>query len=56
VFPIPLAVEGTPEQIARAFRDAYIMLERRISLFTSLPLVNLDRLAIKKEIERIGRE
>lgn len=54
--PDPAAVAGTPEQIARAFREAYIMLERRISLFLCLPLASLDRLALKKEIDRIGRE
>ena len=54
--PDPAEVAGTPEQIARAFREVYIMLERRISLFLCLPLASLDRLAIKKEIDRIGRE
>lgn len=54
--PDPAAVAGTPEQIARAFREAYIMLERRISLFLCLPLASLDRMALKKEIDRIGRE
>jgi arsenate reductase len=54
--PDPAAVSGTPEQIARAFRDAFIMLERRISLFVCLPLKSLDSLAIKKEIDRIGQE
>jgi arsenate reductase len=53
--PDPAAVEGTPEQIARAFRDAYMMLDRRITLFLSLPLASLDNLAIKKEIDNIGR-
>jgi arsenate reductase len=52
--PDPAVVEGTPEQVERAFRDAYIMLDRRISLFLSLPLSSLDKLAIKKEIDRIG--
>jgi arsenate reductase (thioredoxin) len=47
---------GTPEQIAKAFRDAFFMLDRRISLFLSLPLTSLDRLAIKKEIDNIGRQ
>ena len=54
--PDPAAVAGNPEQIARAFRDAFIMLERRISLFTCLPLASLDRLALKKELDRIGRQ
>jgi arsenate reductase len=54
--PDPAAIAGTPEQIGRAFRDAFVMLERRISLFLCLPLASLDRLAIQKEIDRIGRE
>jgi arsenate reductase len=54
--PDPAVVQGTPEQIARAFRDAFIMLDRRISLFVSLPLATLGNLAIQKEIDRIGGE
>jgi arsenate reductase len=52
--PDPAAVEGTPEQIERAFRDAFIMLDRRISLFLALPLSSLDKLVIQKRIEDIG--
>jgi arsenate reductase len=54
--PDPAAVQGTPEEIAKAFRDAFFMLDRRISLFSSLPLASLDSLAIKKEIDNIGRQ
>jgi arsenate reductase (thioredoxin) len=54
--PDPAAVVGTPDQIARAFRDTFVMLDRRINLFVSLPLKSLDSLAIQKEIDRIGRE
>ena len=54
--PDPAAVEGTPEQIERAFRDAFIMLDRRISLFLALPLSSLDKLAIQKRIEDIGHQ
>ncbi|HTR48986.1 MAG TPA: arsenate reductase ArsC [Verrucomicrobiae bacterium] len=50
----PAAVQGTPEQIEKAFRDAFVVLDRRISLFLCLPLASLDKLAIKKEIDRIG--
>lgn len=50
----PAAATGTSEEIARAFRDAFFMLDRRISLFSSLPLASLDSLAIKKEIDKIG--
>ena len=54
--PDPASVEGTPEQIERAFRDAYMMLDRRISLFLCLPIASLDALAIKKEIDLIGQQ
>ncbi len=54
--PDPAAVEGTPEQVEKAFRDAFIALDRRISLFLCLPLASLDALAIKKEIDRIGHK
>jgi len=52
----PAEVHGTPEQIERAFREAYITLERRISLFLCLPLASLDKLAIQSEIGRIGKQ
>ena len=51
----PAEVKGTPEQIARAFRDAFLLLDRRISLFLSLPLQSLDKLAIQTEVDRIGK-
>jgi len=50
------AVTGAPEQIERAFRDAFMMLDRRINLFLSLPISSLDAMAIKKEIDRIGQQ
>jgi arsenate reductase len=54
--PDPAAMEGNDEQIEKAFRDAFLILDRRISLFVSLPIASLDKLAIRKEINRIGRE
>jgi arsenate reductase (thioredoxin) len=54
--PDPALVTGTNEQIERAFRQAFLVLERRISLFLSLPLSSLSQLAIQKEVERIGGE
>ena len=54
--PDPAAVQGAPAEIERAFRDAFMTLDRRISLFLCLPLRSLERLAIQKEIDRIGRE
>jgi arsenate reductase (thioredoxin) len=52
--PDPATATGSCEQIDRAFRDAFVALDRRISLFLALPLSSLDKLAIKKEIDRIG--
>ena len=54
--PDPAAAEGSPEAIERAFREAFLILDRRISLFLSLPFSTLSQLAIQKEIDRIGRQ
>jgi arsenate reductase len=54
--PDPAAVKGTAEEIDRAFREAFVTLDRRIGLLLALPLSSLDKLAIKKEIDQIGRE
>jgi arsenate reductase (thioredoxin) len=54
--PEPGAVGSDPEQLERSFRDAFVMLDRRISLFLALPLASLDPLAIKKEIDHIGEQ
>lgn len=54
--PDPAAVEGSPDEIERAFRDAFMTLDRRISLLLCLPLSSLDKLAIKREIDRIGQQ
>src|ERR1700719_2659526 len=40
--PDPAAVSGTSQQIDRAFQDAFLLLDRRISLFLSLPIESLD--------------
>jgi arsenate reductase len=54
--PDPGDTVGTPEEIERAFRDAFVTLDRRIGLLLSLPLASLEGLAIRREIDRIGRE
>jgi len=53
--PDPAAIKGTPEEIARAFRDAFVILDRRIGLFLALPLATLEDLNVKREIAAIGR-
>ena len=54
--PDPAAVTGSPDEIERAFREAFFMLERRISLLLCLPISSLDRLAIQKDIDKIGQQ
>ncbi len=54
--PDPAAIQGTAEEVQRAFRDAFFMLERRISLFLCLPLSSVDKLKIQKELDNIGRQ
>ena len=53
--PDPAAVKGAPEEIARAFRDAFVVLDRRIGLFLSLPLSTLQQLAIQQKLNEIGK-
>ena len=53
--PDPAAVQGSAVEVERAFRDAYLILERRISLFLCLPFQSLDELALKRELDNIGR-
>jgi arsenate reductase (thioredoxin) len=54
--PDPAAVTGSPDEIERAYREAFFMLERRISLLLCLPIASLDRLSIQKEIDKIGQQ
>lgn len=52
----PAAINGSKETVQKAFRDAFVTLDRRIGLFLCLPLSSLDTLAIQKSIEDIGRQ
>jgi len=54
--PDPATVVDSPAQIERAFLDAFVVLDRRIGLFLSLPLSSLDKLSLKGEIDRIGHQ
>jgi arsenate reductase (thioredoxin) len=53
--PDPAAVKGTEEEIQRAFRDAFFLLDRRITLFLNLPLTSIDGLALKQKLDDIGQ-
>lgn len=54
--PDPAAVTGRPEQIEKGFRDAFLLLDRRISLFLSLPLASIDTMSLKSKLDEIGHE
>jgi arsenate reductase (thioredoxin) len=53
--PDPAAVTGNEVARRNAFRDAFRALENRIKLFASLPIDKLDRMAIKRRVDEIGR-
>jgi len=53
--PDPAAVEGSAIEMANAFRDTFRALERRISLFTALPIASLDRLSLTAKVREIGK-
>ena len=53
--PDPAAVEGSELDKANAFRETFRALERRINLFTALPIASLDRLALGAQLRDIGR-
>jgi arsenate reductase (thioredoxin) len=54
--PDPAATTGTPQEIDRAFSQAFSILDRRITLMLSLPLASLDSLALKSELDNIGKK
>ncbi|MGD0419061.1 MAG: arsenate reductase ArsC [Xanthobacteraceae bacterium] len=53
--PDPAEAKGNAAEIALAFKDAYRMLHRRISIFTALPLRSLDQLTLQNKLKEIGR-
>lgn len=52
--PDPAAVEGSDAEKYRAFKDVASQINRRLQLFTSLPIDNLDPLELAKAIQEIG--
>jgi arsenate reductase len=51
----PAAVKGTDDEKARAFNNTFRELDARLKIFTSLRLESLDRLALKRQLDEIGR-
>jgi protein-tyrosine-phosphatase len=53
--PDPASVVGTDDRIIDAFRDTFLLLQRRIELFAGLPVRSLDRMSLKTRLDAIGR-
>lgn len=54
--PDPVTFVGEDVQKALAFADTYRMLNNRISIFTSLPLASLERVALQRRLDAIGTD
>jgi arsenate reductase len=52
----PAAAEGSEETRQRVFRDALLVLKRRIELFASLPFDKLNDLSLRQRLKAIGEE
>lgn len=53
--PDPSAVKGIEAEKRYAFADTHRMLYQRISIFVNLPIASLDKLALQKKLDAIGR-
>ena len=53
--PDPAAAQGSDAEKQKAFRDTFVALDRRIGLFTSLPIAGLDPLALARRVAEIGK-
>jgi arsenate reductase len=51
----PVSVQGTSEEKEKAFSNVFLILNRRISIFTSLPMASLDRISLHREVKNIGQ-
>jgi arsenate reductase (thioredoxin) len=54
--PDPAAVQESDEARRRAFREAFLILRRRIELFACLPFDKLRGLALQERLNQIGHE
>jgi arsenate reductase len=54
--PDPALARGQADEIESAFRNAFFMLDRRISLLLALPVDKLDNLGLKREVDNIGKQ
>ncbi|MGH7498557.1 MAG: arsenate reductase ArsC [Gemmatimonadales bacterium] len=52
--PDPAAVEGSEDEIRRAFDDTLLVISRRLDLLLALPIEKLSRLAFEHRVRAIG--
>jgi len=52
--PDPAEVDGDEPTKQAAFRDAFLLISRRIDLLLALPLEKLERLALAARVRSIG--
>ena len=52
--PDPAEIEGDAAAKRAAFRDAFVLINRRIDLLLALPLETLERLALEARVRAIG--
>jgi arsenate reductase len=52
----PADATGTPEQIHKAFTNAMLLLQHRISLLLALKVEALDRLVLQTKVREIGQQ
>lgn len=51
----PSAAQGTTQERSKAFSNAFMVLNRRITIFQALPIDKLDQLSLQSELRRIGQ-
>ena len=55
-FPDPAAVQGSEAEQRAAFEQVFQRITQRVRLLLNLPLASLDALAIRRELQNIGRQ
>ena len=53
--PDPVAAEGSDDQKRHAFVDAMNQMQRRVSMFVSLPFATLDTIKLQQAVQLIGK-
>ena len=54
-FPDPAELHGPTSEMRAMFADIYGQIERRLSIFVSLPLATLDRLRLQRRLDALGK-